>query len=231
MIAVDPGDAHAVKTVLTGSGLQLAGILITHHHADHTGGVVELINSFAVPVYAPVTESIPGNPIKVAEGSLFSFDDLALEFAVLNVPGHTAGHIAYVGHDSLFCGDTLFSGGCGRLLGGTAAQLYHSLCVLAALPPHTQVYCTHEYTVQNLMFAQAVEPDNFAITTYLQQCRQWRNQGRPTLPSTIGVELNINPFLRVTHASVKHSAELNAGRLLNTNVEVFAALREWKNHY
>jgi len=231
VIAIDPGDAHAVKRALLHDDLQLAGILITHHHADHTGGVLELINTFNVPVYGPANEVIPGNPTKVIEDSVISFDKLGLEFSVLEVPGHTADHIAYLGQGSLFCGDTLFSAGCGRLLGGTAAQLHQSLCRLAALPITTQVYCAHEYTVGNLMFATRVEPDNSAIRTHLSQCREWREQGRPTLPSSIGIELNINPFLRVACQSVKHSAERHASRLLNSDVEIFAALREWKNHF
>jgi hydroxyacylglutathione hydrolase len=220
-----------VNQALIHNDLQLAGFLVTHHHSDHTGGVVELVEKFNAPVYAPAHEVIPGATVKVGEGDKITFADLGLEFAVLNVPGHTAGHIAYFGSGAIFCGDTLFSGGCGRLLGGTAAQLHDSLNRLAALPKNTQVYCTHEYTVGNLMFARAVEPDNPAIEAHLQQCRQQRSQDRPTLPTTISVELNINPFLRVKIESVKRSAERHAEHSLNDDLAVFATLRDWKNHF
>jgi hydroxyacylglutathione hydrolase len=231
VIAVDPGDADAVKQVLQRDALELGGILITHHHGDHTGGLVELSGEFNVRVFAPARELIPGNTIKVSEGDAVSFDDLALNFTVLDVPGHTAGHIAYIHHDNLFSGDTLFSAGCGRLFEGTPAQMFKSLQRLAQLPINTQVYCTHEYTVGNLMFAATVEPDNLAIAAHLQQCHAWREKGRSTLPTSIGVELNINPFLRVHHENVKRSAEHYVGQRLNSDVEVFAALREWKNHF
>ncbi len=231
VIAVDPGDAQAVKRALKTADLHLAGILITHHHADHTGGVTELVETFNVPCYAPATEVIPGDPIKVTEGAHVLFEQLGLEFIVLDVPGHTAGHIAYLGHDALFCGDTLFSAGCGRLLGGTAAQLHHSLNRLASLPINTQVYCTHEYTVGNLMFAHTVELDNSAVVSHLAHCQRMRQQDRPTLPSSISMELNINPFLRVKNATVKRSAEQYAGAALDTDLEIFTALREWKNKF
>jgi len=231
VIAVDPGDADAVSKALRQDDLQLAGILVTHHHPDHTGGIVELIETFDVPVYAPAHEVIPGASVRVGEGDNFSFADLELEFAVLDLPGHTAGHIAYLNQEAIFCGDTLFSGGCGRLLGGTAAQLHASLSRLAALPITTRVYCTHEYTVGNLMFALAVEPDNSAIEAHLQECQYLRSQGRPTLPTSIGVELNINPFLRVKMETVKRSAERHAERSLNDDLAVFTTLRDWKNHF
>lgn len=231
VIAVDPGDATAARQALQRAKLQLAGILVTHHHADHIGGVAELVDEFAVSVHGPAQESIPGNPLKMSDGMQVVFDALGLEFAVLDVPGHTAGHIAYLGHGSLFCGDTLFSAGCGRLLGGTVQQLWHSLGRLAALTESTQVYCTHEYTVSNLQFACAIEPDNSAISDHLAKCLQQRSEGRPTLPSSIGLELNINPFLRVNQGTVKRSAEQHAGHPLDSDLTVFAELREWKNHF
>jgi len=231
VVVIDPGDADAVKNALSQQRLTLAGILITHHHGDHTGGVVELINEWNVPVYGPANELIPGNPTKVSEGMVIRFGQLGLQFSIMDVPGHTEGHIAYVGHNSLFCGDTLFSGGCGRLLGGTAPQLWQSLRRLGSLPGETKVYCTHEYTVGNLMFALAVEPDNSATTAYLKKCQILRAEGRPTLPGTIGNELNINPFLRVKNGTVKRSAEQHAGHPLNSELEIFTALREWKNHF
>jgi len=231
VVAVDPGDAQAVIQTMNQRQLTLAGILVTHHHADHTGGVMELIQRWGVPVYGPAKEMIPGTPHKVSDGSQISFNDLGLQFSVMDIPGHTEGHIAYVGHESLFSGDTLFSGGCGRLLGGTAPQLWQSLNRLAALPVTTKVYCTHEYTVGNLMFASVIEPDNSAIADYLEQCRERRAQDRPTLPTSIGIELNINPFLRVAMGTVKRSAEQHVGHALDSPLEVFTALREWKNHF
>jgi hydroxyacylglutathione hydrolase len=231
VVVVDPGDAHAVKRVLSQQRLALAGILITHHHADHTAGVVELINEWNVPVYGPAKELIPGNPTLVSGGTDIGFIQLGLTFSVIDVPGHTEGHIAYMGHNSLFCGDTLFSGGCGRLLGGTAPQLWHSLNRLAQLPHETRVYCTHEYTVGNLMFARTIEPDNSATAAYLENCRRLRAEDRPTLPTTIGIELNINPFLRVKNSTVKRSAEQHAGHPLDSDLDVFTTLREWKNHF
>jgi hydroxyacylglutathione hydrolase len=231
VVVVDPGDANPVKQALSQQRLTLAGILITHHHADHTGGVLELIREWNVPVYGPANELIPGDPIKVSDGMEIDFEKLGLTFSVVDVPGHTEGHIAYVGHLSLFCGDTLFSGGCGRLLGGTAPQLWRSLNRLSSLPDETKVYCTHEYTVGNLMFAHAVEPDNSAAVAHLKHCQTLRAQGRPTLPSTIGNELNINPFLRVKNSTVKRSAEQHVGHALDSDLEIFTALREWKNHF
>ncbi|MES1190846.1 MAG: hydroxyacylglutathione hydrolase [Steroidobacter sp.] len=231
VIAVDPGDADAVMHALTRDGLQLAGMLVTHHHADHTGGVLELLNMFPVPVYGPDSEMIPGNPVKVTEGQLIEFPALELAFTVMDVPGHTAGHVAYLGHGSLFCGDTLFSAGCGRLMGGTAEQLWRSLSRLATLPGTTQVYCTHEYTLENLRFARTVEPDNGLVLARQEQCQRWRSEGRPTLPSDIGTELNINPFLRANQETVIRSAEQHAGQALDSALQVFTELRTWKNQF
>lgn len=231
VVVVDPGDAQAVKQTLLQRRLTLAGILITHHHADHTGGVIELIEQWNVPVYGPANELIPGSPIKVSEGMEVRFEQLGLSFDIIDVPGHTEGHIAYLGHNALFCGDTLFSGGCGRLLGGTAPQLWQSLNRLSALPGETRVYCAHEYTVGNLMFACVAEPDNSAAVAYLENCQRLRAEDRPTLPSTIGNELNINPFLRVKNGTVKRSAEQHVGHALDSDLEIFIALREWKNHF
>jgi len=231
VVVVDPGDARPVLRALAQQQLTLAGILVTHHHADHSGGVAELIQQWDVPVYGPAKELIPGVLHKVSDEMEISFDTLGLKFGVMDIPGHTAGHIAYVGHGSLFCGDTLFSSGCGRILGGTAPQLWQSLNLLAQLPSATQVYCGHEYTVGNLMFARVVEPDNPAVASHLEQCQKWRVQGRPTLPTSMGTELNLNPFLRVKNGTVKRSAEQHVGHALDSDLEVFIALREWKNHF
>lgn len=231
VVAVDPGDAAAINRALQQHRLRLAAVLVTHHHADHVGGVAQLQQEHAVPVYGPANEHIPGERIPLREGEVLQLASYGLEFAILDVPGHTAGHIAYVGHGVTFCGDTLFSAGCGRLFEGTAMQMWNSLGKLAALPAATRVYCAHEYTLSNLQFAQAVEPDNVAVKTHHEHCRALRAQGEATVPSTIGLELNINPFLRVREQTVKRAAETQAGRALNSEPDIFAVLRDWKNRF
>jgi hydroxyacylglutathione hydrolase len=246
-LVVDPGDAAPVERLLDELGLELAAILVTHHHADHIGGVERLRSRLRGPVHGPTHERIPGpaGPTTMhVEGDVVEV--LGLRFEVLEVPGHTAGHIAYVqrphGHDGaaareriersplLFCGDTLFSAGCGRLFEGTAAQMHGSLAKLAALPPATQVCCTHEYTVANLRFAATVEPSNTAVAEHAELCAALRANGRPTLPSTIALERRINPFLRCTEAEVVAAAG-REGAASDEPVAVFAALREWKNRF
>jgi hydroxyacylglutathione hydrolase len=231
VLAVDPGDAMAVRKTLQLDQLTLSGILITHHHPDHVGGVNALLEDHPVPVFGPENEQIPGQPRRVKQDQHVRFDELGLDFEVLAVPGHTAGHIAYSGHGAVFCGDTLFSGGCGRLFEGTPPQMLASLQKLAALPTDTKVYCAHEYTLSNLRFAQAVEPQNEAVTAYLEHCLELRGQNRPTIPSSIGLELRINPFLRTHAETVKRAAERQAGHTLDSESDIFAVLREWKNHF
>lgn len=230
VVAVDPGDATPVQRALADGGLQLSGILITHHHGDHVGGVAELLRQQSVPVFGPAHERVPGQPVRVSEGQPVSFDSLGLRFEVLDVPGHTAGHIAYVGHGALFCGDTLFSAGCGRLFEGTAEQMAGSLAKFAALPDETQVYCAHEYTLSNLRFGLAVEPENEESARYFEECTQKRARHEATVPSSIRRERNVNPFLRCHRHTVKQAAEGRAGRELNP-VEVFAVIREWKDGF
>jgi hydroxyacylglutathione hydrolase len=229
--AVDPGDAAPVIEALERQRLELAAVLCTHHHEDHTGGAAELATRFAVPVYGPARERIPAVTHPLRDGERPRLAELGLELAVLDTPGHTAGHIAYFGDGLLFCGDTLFSAGCGRLFEGTASLLYASLSRLAALPENTAVYSAHEYTEANLRFALAVEPDNLAAQAHGQQVRAWRARGRPTLPSTIGLERRINPFLRCAVPTVRRAAESQAGRALDTETEVFAVLRRWKDGF
>lgn len=232
-LVVDPGDAGPVLRALQASRLQLESILVTHHHADHTGGVDALRKATGATVYGPATERIPAPFQPLREGDRVA--TLGLDFQVLDVPGHTAGHIAFYtpdmdGQPLLFCGDTLFSGGCGRLFEGTPAQMLASLDKLAALPRATRVCCAHEYTLANLNFALAVEPDNATLAAYAQHCRQLREQGKPTLPSSIGQEVLVNPFLRTRQAGIM-AAVHHFDASTTDDATVFAALRQWKNQF
>lgn len=232
-LVVDPGEAAPVQQALAQHGLQLTAILVTHHHADHTGGVAALREATGAQVYGPATEAIPAPFTPLKEGD--TVRALGLDFQVLDVPGHTAGHIAFYapevdGQPLLFCGDTLFSGGCGRLFEGTPAQMLASLDKLAALPGATRVCCTHEYTLSNLRFALAAEPDNADLQAYQADCLRLREQGLPTLPSSIAQELRINPFLRTRQASLMATARrLDASA--DDDIAIFAALRQWKNQF
>lgn len=232
-VVVDPGDAAPVVQALDRLQLVLVGILVTHHHADHVGGVNALRSRLQGPVYGPARETIPPPFTALHDGDEISV--LGLSWRVLDVPGHTAGHIAYqqTGADEaplLFCGDTLFSAGCGRLFEGTPAQMHHSLSRLAALPADTQVCCTHEYTLSNLRFAAAVEPGNLAVAAHVERCQALRAAQQPTLPSTLALELQINPFLRTQAATVAAAAQAQ-GATATDPVTVLAALREWKNRF
>jgi hydroxyacylglutathione hydrolase len=229
---VDPGDAAPVLAALPGLGLTPAAILCTHHHGDHVGGIAELLRRFpGLPVYGPAREAIAGITQPLSDGDRVNLPDLGLDFEVLEVPGHTRGHIAYYGHGWLFCGDTLFSAGCGRLFEGTAEQMHGSLGRLAALPPETLVYCAHEYTLANLRFALTVEPVNAATLSYRREAEALRGRNEPTVPSTLARELEINPFLRCSVPNVRLSAEKQAGRTLPDEVAVFAAIRRWKDNF
>ena len=281
VLVVDPGDAAAVEAALRAQSLVLAGILVTHHHGDHVGGVQALAAAHgpqaacgselardaatcgselardssvgsklpptgnlgsklpatkaALPVFGPGNEDIEGITHPVQGGDRVELPALGFSFAVLDVPGHTRGHIAYAGHGAVFCGDTLFSGGCGRLFEGTPAQMHTSLGALAALPPETQVYCAHEYTASNLRFALAVEPDNAALVAYSADVAALRAAGQATVPTTVARERAINPFLRTTVPAVRAAAAgfateagLNAA---NDDIATLAALREWKNRF
>ena len=230
---VDPGDAAPVLAALDAHRLSLVAILLTHHHADHVGGVPSLLQRFKVPVFGPQTESIENITAPMKEGDFAVIRELNLTLSVLDVPGHTRGHIAYVAadHGWLFCGDTLFAGGCGRLFEGTPAQMIASLTKLATLPDTTQVFCAHEYTMSNLRFAREVEPSNQAIHARIQFEQEKRDQGKPTVPSTIGLEKLTNPFLRHQEPAIVKSL-MSAGRLAQQeSIANFAALRDWKNNY
>jgi hydroxyacylglutathione hydrolase len=235
---VDPGDAAPVFEVLAREQLALTAIVTTHHHADHVGGNVALLARHAVPVFGPAGEQIPGRTHALREGDRIDVPGVALTLDVLDVPGHTAGHIAYVGnnaddggHPILFCGDTLFAGGCGRLFEGTAGQMWTSLAKFARLPIETRVYCAHEYTIANLRFAEAVEPGNRELAERAGVEGQKRERALPTVPSTIGIELATNPFLRAARPNVRAAAEAHVGAPLPQPVDVFASLREWKNAF
>lgn len=228
---VDPGDAQAVEAALARLGLELAAILVTHHHGDHVGGLATLTGHWAVPVFGPAGEGIAGLTRELRGGDHVSVPELSLSLEVLDVPGHTRGHIAYAGDDRVFCGDTLFACGCGRLFEGTPAQMHASLSRLASLPGDTRVYCAHEYTLANIRFAQAVEPDNAALADRAARDAATRQAGQPTVPSRIALERATNPFLRCSEPAVQRSASARAGRPLTDPVEVFAVLREWKNNF
>jgi hydroxyacylglutathione hydrolase len=231
---VDPGDAGPILAALEDHKLTLTAILLTHHHADHIGGVPQLLAHTPVPVFGPREDHIATVTHPLREGERISVPGLDLELDVLDVPGHTRGHIAYVRHTPgqrwLFCGDTLFAGGCGRLFEGTPRQMMDSLSKLAALPDDTQVYCAHEYTLSNLRFADAVEPGNRALQLRLLDDSAKRAAGLPTVPSSIGLERGTNPFLRASEPAIVESLAA-AGRLAPGAgpLETFTALREWKN--
>jgi hydroxyacylglutathione hydrolase len=228
-VAVDPGQAAPVAAALARRSQRLAAILLTHHHSDHVSGVLELVAETAVPVYGPRRDAIPTVDHPVGDGDRIEVPDAELALEVLHVPGHTAGHVAYFGHGLVFTGDTLFGGGCGRLFEGTALELLGSLRRLAALPPSTEVYCGHEYTVANLRFAAEIEPANLALTTRLADATRRVERSEPTLPSTVAEERATNPFLRCTEPEVVAATQRHAGRSLGDEVEVFAALRRWKD--
>lgn len=228
---VDPGDAAPVIEYLEREGLELAAILNTHHHADHVGGNAALLARWQVPVYGPRDERIAEVSERVGDGEQVTLPHFGVRFEILEIPGHTRSHIAFLGDGMLFCGDTLFAAGCGRLFEGTPEQMHASLTRLAHAPDATQVYCGHEYTVSNVRFARAAEPGNAALVALEQRAAALRARDQPTLPSDIGQEKATNPFLRVRETEVIAGASRYAGKALSDPVSVLAALREWKNNF
>jgi hydroxyacylglutathione hydrolase len=231
---VDPGDAAPVLAWLDANGVELTAVLATHHHADHVGGIPALRARYDVPVFGPAHEPIPARTHPLGEGDRIVVPGVDLLLSVLDIPGHTAGHIAYytMPPDALvFCGDTLFAAGCGRIFEGTPEQMWSSLSKLAALDESTRVYCGHEYTLANLRFAAAVEPASKDIEVRTVHERDKRERGVPTLPSTIGAEHATNPFLRAALPDVMARTAARAGRPVRDAVDAFATLREWKNAF
>lgn len=233
-VVVDPGDATVILQALKQHGLSLTGILLTHHHSDHIGGVVELLTHYPVPVYGPAHDGIAAVTIPLDDGDKITIASLDLSFRIIAVPGHTFGHIAYYSEalTAVFCGDTLFAGGCGRLFEGTPAQMLDSLDQLAALPTATAVYCAHEYTLSNLKFALEVEPENAALQKRIVLEQEKRAQDIPTVPTTIGLEIQTNPFLRTRiPAVIERLVNMNKVSAEQDEASNFGALREWKNNF
>lgn len=231
---VDPGDADVCIDYIEKNQLTLTNILITHHHQDHVGGLAKLIQyaksaNLPLTVYGPASENIKQLDVALKENDQVNI--LNQQFSVFDIPGHTSGHIAYLCNDVLFCGDTLFSGGCGRLFEGTAAQMHHSLAKLAKLPNDTKVYCAHEYTLANLDFARTIEPKNSHLSEYYDKVIKLRAENRSTIPTTIGIEKQINPFLRSEISDVKYIAEQKSSKTLSNPVQVFAIIRELKDNF
>jgi hydroxyacylglutathione hydrolase len=229
-IVVDPGDARPVLAAAE-AGLRPLAILVTHHHPDHTGGVETLQQRFDIPCFAPADPRIPGRCTAVGEGAQVDIPGIDIAFTVLAVPGHTRSHIAFHGDGLLFCGDTLFSLGCGRLFEGSPAQMLESLDRIAALPDDPLVCCTHEYTLDNAAFAATVDPHNPDLVRRIAQARAQRAAGQPTLPTRLDQERRCNPFLRIDAPAVRAAVAVQAGRELEDRCERFAALRRWKDGF
>ncbi len=226
---VDPGDGERVVAYCQSHGLIPAAILITHHHSDHTGGIAAITQHYEIPVYGPARENIRGVTHPLKGGEQITISEIEAKFQVIDTPGHTAGHVIYYGHQLLFCGDTLFAGGCGRLFEGSAAQMQHAMETIRALPEKTLIYCAHEYTLANLAFARVAEPKNDAITQRQQQVQQLRAEKKATVPSLLSVEKQTNPFLRWDNPALIKAASNYSKSVLSNPVDVFATVRKWKD--
>ena len=229
-VVVDPGDASPVLEVLEREGLALTAILITHHHADHQGGIAALLSQYPADVFGPAAESITALTHPLLGGESIRLDSIEADFRVFAVPGHTLGHLAYLGDGRLFCGDTLFGAGCGRLFEGSPAQMHDSLTRLAALPGETTVYCAHEYTETNLRFALTIEPGNRNLKRRVDDVAVARAKGLATIPTTIQLEKATNPFLRCGVPEVIESVR-DRGEDASNPLAVFTALRKWRNAF
>lgn len=226
---IDPGDAAPVLNFLKENHLTLQGILLTHHHWDHCNGVPGLLENYAVPIYGGCNEQFKFSVNQIQENDQVNCDDIS--FKVLDIPGHTLGHVAYYGNNILFCGDTLFTAGCGRIFEGTPEQMYSSLLKLKSLPEQTLVYCGHEYTLANLQFAAQVSPENMAVQQRLKKTKELREQNLPTVPALLSEEKITNPFLRCDSPEVMAAVSHHSGKLLTTPLSVFTELRCWKNNF
>lgn len=230
-ICVDPGESQPLLDCLEREKAKLAAILITHHHWDHTNGIKDIIKHHDVPVYGPKKEHIPHLTYPLSENDIVQIKELEISFKIIEIPGHTKGHIAYYGQKMLFCGDTLFTAGCGRIFEGTTEQMFESLHKLASLPKDTLIYCGHEYTENNLHFALALEPNNENLQQRLKQTENLRQKKQATVPAQLEIERLTNPFLRSHEKSICQAAEKFSGKELRTPIEVFAEIRNWKNHF
>jgi hydroxyacylglutathione hydrolase len=230
-IVVDPGDAVPVIDYLEKHQLKLLAILVTHHHRDHIGGINDLVELYNTPVYGPRREKIPHLTYPLGEGDVVEFNQLNFRAHVIDIPGHTLGHIAYLWDGGMFCGDTLFTCGCGKIFEGTPEQLHHSLQRLAEQPDNTLVYCTHEYTEYNTPFAMICEPGNLALQQRIIDAESLRKQNKPTAPSAMQLEKATNPFLRCTEPEIIRHIEQQFGLQLPANDEqaAFTALRKWRD--
>jgi hydroxyacylglutathione hydrolase len=236
-VVVDPGEAAPVRAFLAQRRLRLSAILLTHHHADHVGGVADLCGHASIPVYGPAREAIAEVTHPLSGGDRVSLESPAMDLAVLDVPGHTRGHIAYFQDGGagaaphVFCGDTLFACGCGRLFEGTPAQMLASLDALAALPGETQVHCAHEYTLANIRFALACEPGNAELRAWQEEAAARRAREEPTLPTTIAHERAVNPFLRAQREEIRATLAEQLHEMVPDKLTSFTLMREWKNRF
>ncbi len=230
-LIVDPSDAEPIIRIITKQRLYPVAILNTHHHHDHIDGITKLVDQYHIPVYGPTDIRIPKLSTSVSATNWFKLSPKFPNFTILDLPGHTATHIAYLIHDMLFCGDTIFAAGCGRLLGGSANQLFNSLQNISSLPATTKIFCSHEYTQDNLKFALAVEPDNEEIKQRIIDTDLLRLIGRPSIPTTVAQELATNPFLRCNEIGVVQSARQFAGSNMDNSLAVFSSLRAWKDSF
>ena len=231
LLIVDPGDAKPVIEAIEQQQLIPVALLITHHHSDHIAGIKELVKQYDIPVYGPKYEVIPSLTYSLAACDNLKVDSAFPSLSVLDVPGHTSGHIAFLIEGNLFCGDTLFGAGCGRLLGGTAEQLHNSLQLIASLPEQTKIFCAHEYTQANLRFATHVEPNNVEIRQRIVDTNALVMDGKPSLPSLLKLELKTNPFLRCQQPEVIQAAQQFSGQQLSSSDAVFTTLRSWKDQF